>query len=142
MIQIPNVPSKNRSRGTQTVVLMYRLEGSPDLNTRFNFSTRTLRKLLGWFYGPSNDTGSPQGSQLAGCCSHVMTALGLGFCFSHNPHLFKPKHHSANLVDIRDREQDVASRLELQRRITSQTQKQNRCLIMALNHEPFEGVIS
>ena len=110
IIQKPNVPSKNMSSGKQTVVLMYQLNVSPDAATWFNFTTPSLRTLLGWYCGPSVDNSFPVGAHLRGCCAHVMTAIGLGFCLAHNPRLHKPVHHTTNLVDIRPREQDVRSR--------------------------------
>ena len=119
IIQIPNVPSRNKSSGTQTVVLMYKLAGSPDTPSRFNFTNRNLRTLLGWYCGPSNDNRCPVGSRLAGCCAHIVTAIGLGFTFAHNPLLYRDTHRAANLTDIRPREQDVGSRLQLQRGITT-----------------------
>ena len=80
IMQVPNIPSRNKADQGQNVVLMYTVDRNFPVQNRFNFVNRNLCTLLGWYCGPSRNGSCPCGARLVGSCSHATTAMSLGFC--------------------------------------------------------------
>ena len=109
------VPARMKSEKMRTVIIMYcpmnRQNGNHNpmgfrnpimarIKVGFNQKEHHwTHKFQAWICGPGRQDSCPIGERLAGCCSHVASAMYMAGVLASNPALYKPRGRACHIVD-------------------------------------------